>query len=73
MKELVRVLRCQAEIYEYLAGLRDECNIEEYIRLCDAVNRIIADSPKTSPNYRLHFDPRPGQAVIDRINSIIDG
>lgn len=70
--DLIRVLHCQAEIYEHLAGERADAPVEEYAECVGRINEAMAEYRRNAPAMPIPiFDPRPGKLLLSRINQFL--
>jgi hypothetical protein len=66
-------LECQAEIYEYLAGTRDDAPIEELELRIERINATYSESLAKSQSVSIPiFDPRPGRQLLERIQAYME-
>lgn len=69
---MVRVLECQAEVYEYLAGSRGSAPVKEYMELIDVINKGLLAARASAASARVVFDSGPGEAALARIDALLE-
>ena len=68
--DMVRVLECQAEVYEYLIGEREDAPIEEYQDCIGRINEYYTQTCRPTHDCPV-FDPNPGFNLLKRIDEAI--